>query len=392
MSTIGSFVENAQFRGGMDSALGRTDPSLGATRVRATLDSVDPSRLSTQEKNVLLSVTHSLSADGYISNSDADTITGLIHNFESTGHFVDTLFGGNSGQLHVPTLASNPTPFAPTPFGGQGVQPHPTSPMFGGLLGFFVGKVVQAVKDGLFTGSAQGMLGTCDGCQNQQAVSRAIDNANLSKLSPGERGKVLSMIGFASMDGHISKVEANAITDYLNRAQGIRPQAQPNWTVQQNGGQAHIDLGNYTLDLDESNSQFVLTNKATGEQTKVWGDPHMVVDGKAVGDFYGTTTLNLDDGTKITINTTPYNAGNGMTLSSGLTITQGDRAIVVGGLDQNTLGDLKISQSKIGGQLFDAIQPDGAEIYENPEDSGWLRLDSTGFLTAVDADFLGSIR
>jgi len=200
------------------------------------------------------------------------------------------------------------------------------------------------------------------------------------------------MIGFASADGHISRVESKAIVNYLDRAQGIVPPSNSDWSVQQNGGQAHIDLGNYTLDLDEGNSQFILTNKATGEKTRIWGDPHVEVDGKAVGDFYGTMTLNLDDGTKITINTTPYSAGNGMTLSSRLTITQGDRAMIVSGLDQNKLGDLKIDQVPVGGQIIDAIQGDGADIYENPEGAGWLQLNASGFLQAVDGDFLRGIR
>jgi len=103
-------------------------------------------------------------------------------------------------------------------------------------------------------------------------------------------------------------------------------------------------------------------------------------------------TLNLDDGTKITINTTPYSAGNGMTLSSRLTITQGDRAMIVSGLDQNKLGDLKIDQVPVGGQIIDAIQGDGADIYENPEGAGWLQLNASGFLQAVDGDFLRGIR
>ena len=391
MSIFGNFAENVQFRGAMDSSLNRTDPSIGATTVRAALDSANPSNLSTQEKNVLMSVTNTLSADGYISPADAQTITGMVHAFESSGRFVDTLLGGNSGRLQTPANNGNGgfqnTVVPRAPLTAQ----HPTSPLFGGLLGNLVDKVVQAFKDGIFSGAAQGMLGTCDGCQNQQNVSDALGNADLSKLNPQERGKVLSMIGFASMDGHISKLESNAIVGYLNKAQGIRPQANPQWTVDQKGGQAHIDLGKYTVDLDEGNSQFIVTNKATGEKTRVWGDPHMEVDGKAVGDFKGTTTLNLDDGTKITIHTTPYNAGNGMTLSSELVITQGDKAMVVQGLDQNKLGDLKIGQVSSGGQLVDALNDDGADIYENPEGSGWLHLNAGGFFQAVDHDFLNTI-
>lgn len=387
MSIFGNFAENVQFRGAMNNALSNVDPSMGATRVRAALDSANLNNLSTQEKNVLMSVTSTLSADGFISNVDADVITGMIHNFESTGRLFDTLTGGNNGSLHTPVNSGGGyQPSAPA----QAAQQSPSNPLFGGLIGFLVDKVVQTFKDALFLGAGQGMLNTCDGSNGQQRVSNALNNADLSKLSPTDRSNVLQMIGFASIDGHISNVEANAIVDYLNRAQGIRPQAKADWTVQQDGGKAHIDLGNYTIDCNESNSEFTVTNKKTGETTRVWGDPHVDVDGKHVGDFYGTTTLNLDDGTKITINTTPF--GNGMTLSSRLTITQGDRAMVISGLDQNTIGDLKIAQIPLFGQLIDQLTPDGANIYENPEGSGWLRLDNSGQLVGVDGNFLSSIR
>lgn len=389
MSILGNFAENVQFRGAINNSLSNVDPSIGATRVRATLDAANLGNLSTQEKNVLMSVTQTLSADGYISNADADVITGMVHTFESTGRLFDTLTGGNLGHLQTPGQQQGG--YMPSP-SAQLAQQSPTHPLFGGILGFLVDKVVQGFKDALFVGAGQGMLGTCDGCQNQKDVSNALNNADLSKLSPRERSTVLQMIGFASIDGHISKFESNAIVDYLNRAQGIRPQAKPEWSVQQDGGKAHIDLGNYTLDLNEGNSEFTLTNKQTGEKTRIWGDPHVEVDGKHVGDFYGTMTLNLDDGTKITINTTPFNAGNGMTLSNRLTITQGDRAMVVSGLDQNTLGDLQIRQAPIGGQLIEGLVADGTEIYENPEGAGWLHLAGSGELIGIDGNFLSGIR
>jgi len=389
MSITGNFAENVQFRGAMSNALSNVDPSLGATRVRATLDSANLNNLSTQEKNVLMSMTSTLAADGYVSSADADIITGMIKTFESTGSLIDTLTGGNFGNLQTPHNASSGYQPSAT---ALAAQQSPSNPLFGGLLGFLVDKVVQTFKDALFVGASQGMLGTCDGSANQQRVSDAIGNADLSKLSSSERSNVLQMIGFASIDGHISNTEANAITDYLNRAQGIRPQPSGDWTVKQDGGKAHIDLGNYTLDVNEGNSEFTVTNKATGQTTRIWGDPHVDVNGQHVGDFYGTTTLNLDDGTKITINTTPFNAGNGMTLSSRLTITQGDRAMVIKGLDQNTLGDLEIAQIPVLGQLIDSINSDGANIYENPEGAGWLRMDQSGQLVGVDGAFLSSIR
>ncbi len=318
-------------------------------------------------------------------------MSSLVHSFESSGRFADTVSGGNSGGLDVPQ-GWNPSPTA------QAAGRSPANPMFGGLLGLVVDKVVQAFQDGLFMGAGQGMLGTCDGCRNQQGVSKALGDADLSKLNPQERSQILQQIGFASLDGHISKIESNAIIDTLNRAQGIKPPQNGDWQVKQDGGKAQIDLGKYTLDLNEGNSEFTLTNKETGEQTRAWGDPHFQTTDengnlKAVGDFYGTTTLNLDDGTKITIHTTPWAAGgNGATLATELVITQGDRAMVVQGLDQNQLGDLRIGQVANGGRLVDAVNQDGANLYENPEGTGWLRMNEGGFLTEVDGAFLSTIR
>lgn len=395
--------------------MSRVDASAGASRIRDALDTANMNSLSTQEKNVLMSTVDTLAADGYISDADANTVTGMIKTFESTGRVFDTLIGANGGQINVPQGhqgwnpsdslrgaigealggafggGANPPGWTPSPT-ARAAANFPTNPLFGGLLGFGIDKVVQTFKDALFMGASKGMLGTCDGCDNQQRVSDALDKADLSKVSPEDRTKVLSQIGFAALDGHVSKIEADAIIDTLNKAQGIVPTQNGPWEIKQDGGKAQIDLGNYTLDLNEGNSEFILTNKQTGEKTRIWGDPHMEVNGKAVGDFYGTMTLNLDDGTKITIHTTPYDKNNNMTLSTELVITKGDQAMVVQGLDQNKLGDLQIGQVSSSGQFVDWVNDDGVNIYEDASGGGWQRMDSGGYLTNVDRDFLGSIR
>src|SRR4051794_9498760 len=46
-----------------------------------------------------------------------------------------------------------------------------------------------------------------------------------------------------------------------------------NTQVQNN--RASIDLGNYAIDLNKSDSSLVLTNKQTGSTTKISGDPHI---------------------------------------------------------------------------------------------------------------------
>jgi uncharacterized membrane protein YebE (DUF533 family) len=382
-----NFFENIQFRGEINNSLRNVDPSMGTVQIRAALDSVDMRNLSTQEKNTLLAAVDVLGADGHISAREADVITGMIDRFESTGQLFDTLTGGNFGSFNG---SQSFLPFTPA-----SLSQFPGSALFGNVLGSIIDTAVQTFKDTLFTSTANAML---DGCAKStygnDKVAAALENADLSKCSPAERAKILSMIGFATSDGRVSLTEARAICQYIDEAQGKNCGcAKGEWTVdQRSNGTATIDLGNYTLDLKEGNSEFVVTNKETGEKTRIWGDPHFEHNGSHVGDFYGTTTLNLADGTKITINTTPFEAGgNGTTLSSTLTITQGDRAMRITGLDQNKLGDLNIQQVNGFGRLVDAAVDDGVQLYENPEDGPWLRLNAGGWMQAIDGDFLSKI-
>lgn len=382
-----NFFENIQFRGEINNSLRNADPSMGTVRVRAALDAVDMRNLSTQEKNVLIATVDVLGADGQISANDADTITSLIDRFESTGQLIDTLSGGNSGSL----IGSSQSFL---PFTSASLAAYPGNALFGHTLGTLVDKVVQTFKDALFTGTANAMLdGVTKSTYGADKVALALQNADLSKLNPTERAKVLSMIGFATADGRVSLLEARGICNYLDAAQGKTCGCSGQWSVdQRDDGSATIDIGNYTIDLQEKNSEFVVTNKATGERTRIWGDPHFEHNGSHVGDFYGTTTLNLADGTKITVNTTPFEAGgNGTTLSSTLTITQGDRAMRVTGLDQNQLGDLKIQQVSGVGRLVDAAVDDGVSLYENTEGGPWLRLNPGGWMQAIDGHFLSQI-
>jgi hypothetical protein len=170
--------------------------------------------------------------------------------------------------------------------------------------------------------------------------------------------------------------------------QGGTPQlvAQPEaqWNAQLQGqGKGSIDLGDgYTLDLDENNSQITIHNEETGETTKIWGDPHVDVDGKHAFDFAGTTTFTLENGTKITINTEQWKGNPDAYVASKVTITKGDQAIVVDGISQNKLGDLNVSMSN-NGRAIDAATRDGFVLNENASGSGW-RSDLTGKVATQD--------
>jgi hypothetical protein len=162
---------------------------------------------------------------------------------------------------------------------------------------------------------------------------------------------------------------------------------QASWQAQLTGEHTGgIDLGDgYTLQLDERNSEITIRNDNTGETTRIWGDPHVEVDGKHVYDFWGQTTFQLENGTKITIGTEPFGDNPDAYVASKLTITNGDNAIVVDGISQNQLGDLSVSMSQ-NGQALDAATRDGFVLQENATGSGW-RSELTGEVaTQADLD------
>ncbi|AHE54833.1 DUF1521 domain-containing protein [Sphingomonas sanxanigenens] len=139
----------------------------------------------------------------------------------------------------------------------------------------------------------------------------------------------------------------------------------------------NIDLGDgYTMRLDERSSEIMIHNEKTNEWTRIWGDPHVDVNGERAFDFWGTTTFTLENGTKVTIDTEQWGGNPDAYVASKVTVTNGDRAIVVDGISQNEIGDLEISMSD-NGALIDAATRDGFVLHENATGLGW-RSELTG--------------
>lgn len=155
------------------------------------------------------------------------------------------------------------------------------------------------------------------------------------------------------------------------------------------GGKAQFENDNYLVTMGDDNN-IVVHNKHTGETYEVWGDPHVKVDGKSAFDFWGTTTLQLDDGTKLTMETTPWVNDPNMTLASKVTITNGDYGVQVKGIDTNQLGDLTIEETQTGGVWLDRLVDDGNLIHENPNGSGFLGEKADGSLAIVDQTYINS--
>lgn len=153
------------------------------------------------------------------------------------------------------------------------------------------------------------------------------------------------------------------------------------------GGKVQFENDNYRITMDDDNTVRI-QNKNTGEDYRIWGDPHVDIDGKHSFDFWGTTTFALDDGTKVTIETTPWQGNANATVSSKVTITNEDYAVHVSGIDSNTRGDLQFEEAKGWGRLADLAVDDGNVLHENRFGSGFLALDSAGQVRKVDQQYI----
>jgi hypothetical protein len=152
---------------------------------------------------------------------------------------------------------------------------------------------------------------------------------------------------------------------------GQPPVAQMTANIGPNG-QGSVDLGDgYSLKLNENNSEISVINSNTGETTRIWGDPHVEVDGKHAFDFWGTTSFTLANGTKITINTEQFGGNPNAYVASQLVITKGDQAVTINGISQNDLGDLSVTMGN-NGVALDAATRDGYTLTENGAGAGWL--------------------
>lgn len=160
-----------------------------------------------------------------------------------------------------------------------------------------------------------------------------------------------------------------------------------NASTRMEAGKAVFENDNYKITMGDDNT-VTINNKNTGECYQAWGDPHMNIDGKHEFDFWGTTTLALEDGTKVTIETTPWDGNKEMTLSSKVTISNGDYGVQVSGVDTNQKGDLKIDEAQGWGAALDWAVDDGNVLHENACGKGFVAIDDCGKVRQVNQQYI----
>ncbi len=151
------------------------------------------------------------------------------------------------------------------------------------------------------------------------------------------------------------------------------------------GGQTAVfENDNYRISVGDNNS-LNISNKHTGEVYSVSGDAQLTTQtgsgwlARALAQHQhlkGATTLQLDDGTKVTIQFADVNkpfAGHQQQVST-VTITNGNYGVQISGADGAHRGDLQIHEAKGWGGLLDAVVDDGASLRENAHGSGFTTV------------------
>jgi hypothetical protein len=127
-------------------------------------------------------------------------------------------------------------------------------------------------------------------------------------------------------------------------------------------GSVVFDLSDgYSLSIDEAQSAVFVANALTGESILVWGAAQIALDGADAARFWGTTSVVLGNGTKITMETAVDAMIADLFRLDRLTVTQADRAMVITGISEETLGDLAVAQS-MDGATIDAATRDGLTL------------------------------
>ena len=154
-------------------------------------------------------------------------------------------------------------------------------------------------------------------------------------------------------------------------------------------GTATVKLNDtYDLQFSEGGQSVEIINKKTGEKTKIHGDPHVTWQANGATNFnhFGTMTFKLDDGTKITVNTKPWNGNVNATFADNIVVTNnaGD-SLIVNNLGDLVAGNLTVDIGKNGAALDRLVADGNLTVFEDPNGAGWLNKDGQ-IATQKDGD------
>lgn len=156
-------------------------------------------------------------------------------------------------------------------------------------------------------------------------------------------------------------------------------------------GKASFENDRYKIDINEANSQIKVTDKQDESKSfRIHGDPHVDIgnDGDTDFDFKKDMTIDLEDGTKLHLQTTPSKHHQGETLSSSLAIEEPDGSgWNINGIDSNQKGDLNFKE-------FDDLDDSNAMVDKGLEmkfKDGQFSINSSDGWQSIDENNKGAM-
>jgi Domain of Unknown Function (DUF1521) len=140
-------------------------------------------------------------------------------------------------------------------------------------------------------------------------------------------------------------------------------------TNQSIGGISFDLTDGYWMSVDERESAVYVANNNTKESVRIWGAAEIQLDGAKAARFWGTTSVILGNGAKITLETIPDAKAADIFRLDRMTVTLAERAMVITGVSSDTGGDLAVVQSN-SGRHIDFDTRDGLVLKRNAL-TGW---------------------
>jgi hypothetical protein len=156
-------------------------------------------------------------------------------------------------------------------------------------------------------------------------------------------------------------------------------------------GSVNFENQNYNINVSE-NGDINVTNKQTNEGYLIQSDLHVNVDGVQAFYFEGTTSFELDDGTRITVDTQPRKAIDyAMLAATAVAIFDGsaDYAVLIENLDGVREGEITFEEV-IGDAVIELVVDSGNELNENADGEGFVAIDDHGNIQTVDQEWISN--
>lgn len=163
----------------------------------------------------------------------------------------------------------------------------------------------------------------------------------------------------------------------------------PPTTTRSADGSVNFVNQNYNINVSE-NGDINISNKQTNEAYLIQNDLHVNVDGVRAFYFEGTTSFELDDGTRITIDTAPRKAIDyAMLAATSVAIFDGsaDYAVLIENLDGVREGEITYEEV-VGDAVVELIVDAGNALDENLDGEGFVAIDDHGNIQSVDQEWI----